>query len=170
MERSSKSAAALLCERECLALACQKPEMTLEEEDILVRLADWGADREILKAIRQEVFIREQSVPAHMEWDEYDVQSRHVVAFAQHQAIGSARLLPDGHIGRMAVLRVWRGRGVGSALLQKLLDIARGAGMEQVMLNAQVQAMPFYVRHGFIARGRVFLDAGIAHRKMSRKL
>ena len=82
--------------------------------------------------------------------------------------IGCARLLPDGHIGRVAVLARWRRRGVGSALLLRLVDEARGRGDARVMLNAQVAAMPFYARHGFVASGDVFDEAGIAHRVMER--
>ncbi len=137
---------------------------------ISIRPADWQVDRAILKALREEVFVREQSVPAEMEWDELDQQSRHVVAMADGIPIGTGRLLPDGHIGRMAVLRKWRGQGAGSALLMALMDTARRLGMSRVMLNAQVRALPFYLRHGFQAEGEEFLDAGIAHRRMWREL
>jgi predicted GNAT family N-acyltransferase len=135
-----------------------------------VRPADWNIDGEVLRALREEVFIREQSVPAEMEWDEFDEQSRHVVAIADGVPIGTGRLLPDGHIGRMAVLRKWRGQGVGSALLTTLMETARKLGMSRVVLNAQIQAMPFYLRRGFQAEGEEFLDAGIAHRRMWRNI
>jgi predicted GNAT family N-acyltransferase len=137
---------------------------------VSVRPADWSVDREILKALREKVFIRELSVPADMEWDEFDPQSRHVVASVDGIPIGTGRLLPDGHIGRMAVLREWRGQGAGSALLTGLMEIARTLGMQRVLLNAQVQALPFYLRHGFQAEGDDFLDAGIPHRRMWRDL
>jgi predicted GNAT family N-acyltransferase len=135
-----------------------------------IRQADWNVDREILRELRAEVFIREQSVPVDLEWDEYDVRSRHVVAIADGVPIGTGRLLPDGHIGRMAVLRQWRGLGVGSALLAALIEAARKFGMSRVKLNAQIQALPFYLRHGFQADGEEFLDAGIAHRRMWRDI
>src|SRR5882672_9336812 len=137
---------------------------------VSVRRADWSADREILKALREKVFVHEQLVPADMEWDQFDPQSRHVVASVHGVPIGTGRLLPDGHIGRMAVLREWRGRGAGSALITGLMDIARTLGMQRVRLNAQVQALPFYLRHGFQAEGEEFLDAGILHRRMWRDL
>ena len=133
---------------------------------IFVRRADWHVDREILRTLRGEVFIGEQSVPANMEWDEFDAQSRHVVAIADGVPIGTGRLLPDGHIGRMAVLRRWRGQGAGSALLTGLMDIARDLGVQRVKLNAQVQALPFYLGHGFQVEGEEFQDAGIPHRRM----
>jgi predicted GNAT family N-acyltransferase len=135
-----------------------------------IRPGDWHADRGILRAIREEVFVREQSVPAEMEMDEFDAQSHHVVAIADGVAIGTGRLLPDGHIGRMAVLGKWRNQGVGSALLVALIDEARKRGVSRVVLNAQIHALPFYLRHGFQAEGEEFLDAGIAHRKMWREL
>jgi predicted GNAT family N-acyltransferase len=137
---------------------------------VSVRPADWSVDREILKALREKVFIREQFVSADMEWDEFDSLSRHLVASVDGIPIGTGRLLPDGHIGRMAVLREWRGQGAGSALLTGLMEIARTLGMQRVLLNAQVQALPFYLRHGFQAEGDEFLDAGIPHRRMWRDL
>ena len=137
---------------------------------IVVRPAHWSVDRKILQALREEVFIREQFVPADMEWNEFDAPSRHVVASVDGIPIGTGRLLPDGHIGRMAVLREWRGQGAGSALLTGLMNIARTLGMRRVLLNAQVQAVPFYLRHGFLVEGEEFLDAGIAHRRMWRDL
>ena len=137
---------------------------------VTVRPVDWCADRKILQALREEVFIREQAVPADMEWDEFDRLSRHVVASVDGIPIGTGRLLPDGHIGRMAVLREWRGKGAGSALLTGLMEIASALGMRRVLLNAQVQALPFYLRHGFQAEGEEFLDAGIPHRRMWRDL
>ncbi len=137
---------------------------------VSIRSADWSVDREILKAIREKVFIREQFVPVDMEWDEFDALSRHVVASMDGIPIGTGRLLPDGHIGRIAVLREWRGQGAGSALLTGLMEIARTLGMQRVLLNAQIQALPFYLRHGFQAQGEEFLDAGIPHRRMWRDL
>lgn len=138
--------------------------------EIRVRQADWEVDRDILKAVREEVFIREQSVPVTMEWDEFDAVSQHVVAIIDGQPVGTGRLLPDGHIGRMAVLRAWRGRGAGSALLRKLIQLARMAGTRRLILHAQLQAIPFYLRHEFQVQGDEFMEAGIAHRQMTRDL
>ena len=139
-------------------------------EAFRIRLADWKSDQPALRAIREQVFVHEQSVPSAMEWDEFDSVSRHVLAEAEGRTIGTARLLPDGHIGRMAVLSAWRERGVGTALLRVLLDLARDAGHERVMLNAQVRAIPFYRRFGFVADGAEYLEAGIPHVAMSRRL
>ena len=135
-----------------------------------IRAADWHLDRETLRAIREEVFVREQAVPADMEWDEFDGQSRHVLAIADGVPIGTGRLLADGHIGRMAVLGEWRRMGVGSALILALIAAARELGMSRVVLNAQTQALPFYLLHGFHPEGEEFLDAGILHRRMWRDI
>ena len=136
-----------------------------------VRRADWAADRDLLQAVRRAVFVVEQAVPEALEWDEFDAVSRHALAVAPDgAAIGTARLLPDGHIGRVAVLASWRGCGVGGALLQHLLDAARRARLPEVKLNAQVRALGFYRRFGFVAEGEVFDDAGIEHRAMRLSL
>jgi len=139
--------------------------------DFSVRCADWERDRESIRRVREAVFVIEQQVPVELEWDGVDADCTHVVAEdANGLPIGTGRLLPDGHIGRMAVLAAWRGRGVGSRLLTALMGLAAQRGMREVALNAQTQAMPFYVRYGFVATGEEFLDAGIPHRTMRRSL
>jgi predicted GNAT family N-acyltransferase len=136
-----------------------------------VRRADWGRDRTQLRQIREAVFVVEQGVPLALEWDGIDAECAHVLAEDKDDvAVGTGRLLPDGHIGRMAVLQSWRHRGVGSALLLELMSIAKERGMREVVLNAQIQASAFYERHGFVAEGESFLDAGIPHLRMRRSL
>jgi predicted GNAT family N-acyltransferase len=137
----------------------------------VVRRADWNRDREDLRQLRETVFVQEQQVPPELEWDGLDEACVHVLAVDRSGvAIGTGRLLPDGHIGRMAVLAAWRRRGVGAALLTELMRVALEHGFVQVMLNAQVQAMGFYRRYGFAPEGEEFLDAGIPHRRMRRTL
>lgn len=114
--------------------------------------------------------MREQGVPVELEWDEYDAPSLHVLAEADGDPIGTGRLLPDDQIGRMAVLPNWRGRGVGSAILVALIELAAARGSTVVCLNAQTRAQAFYLRHGFVAEGEEFPDAGIPHIRMRRKL
>lgn len=131
----------------------------------------WQTAESELRHIRTSVFIQEQQVPEELEWDGLDADCRHVLArSAQDEAIGTARLLADGHIGRMAVMAPWRGKGVGTALLAKLLEMAQHEGLHMVKLAAQIQAIPFYERLGFVADGDVFMDAGIPHRNMARQL
>jgi predicted GNAT family N-acyltransferase len=137
----------------------------------VVRRADWTRDLEHLRHVRETVFVHEQKVPLELEWDEQDEPCVHVLAFDNDgAAIGTGRLLPDGHIGRMAVLLPWRGRGVGGALLTELTRVARERGFTEVILNAQVQAIAFYARHGFTCEGPEFLEAGIPHQTMRRPL
>ena len=124
-----------------------------------------------IKTVRKQVFIREQHVPEELEWDEHDANAIHVVAFdADDQAIGTARLLADGHIGRMAVLEAWRKNGVGSAMLEKLLLLAQQRSLSKVFLHAQTSAIGFYEYHGFRVLGEEFMDAGIPHRYMEKDL
>lgn len=136
-------------------------------EAVRIELGDWAALRSRAEPVRFAVFVEEQRVPAEMELDEFDALSLHALAVdAQGRVLGTGRLLPDGHIGRMAVRREARGAGVGGALLQALIDAARRRGDQVVMLNAQTHALPFYRRFGFVAEGEEFDDAGIAHRAM----
>ena len=132
-----------------------------------VRVTDWETDEAKLKSIRYDVFCVEQSVPESLEWDDIDAQCRHVVAEDDAgRAIGCGRLLPDGHIGRVAVRADWRGKGVGAALLERLIALASERGDAKVMLNAQTHAMPFYARYGFAPVGDPFDEAGIPHQAM----
>jgi predicted GNAT family N-acyltransferase len=136
-----------------------------------VRVVDWASDEASLKSIRYDVFCVEQGVPESLEWDGIDAQCVHAIAEDPHgRAIGCGRLLPDGHIGRMAVLAPWRGRGVGSALLERLVALATERGDAKAMLNAQTHAMPFYARYGFAPVGAPFDEAGIPHQAMEARL
>ncbi len=129
-----------------------------------VEVTDWDAARARARHIRAAVFIVEQKVPRDLEWDEMDALSRHALAFAPDgTALGTGRLLPDGHIGRMAVLREWRGRGVGAALLEALLKQALRLGYRKLRLHSQIQAAGFYARYGFVAQGPEYEEAGIPH-------
>jgi predicted GNAT family N-acyltransferase len=134
-----------------------------ERDDIRLIIGDWQSLRDDATAIRHEVFVVEQNVPLELELDEMDAISTHVVAYRGEQAIGTARLLPDGHIGRMAVRGAHRSSGVGSRLLLALMEAARARGDRVLRLNAQRQAEAFYARHGYVQEGEEFLDAGIPH-------
>lgn len=132
-----------------------------------LELGDWTQLQHDAKAIRFEVFVDEQKVPAEIELDEMDAQSLHAVAYDQQgRALGTGRLLPDGHIGRMAVRKMARGAGVGGALLQALMAQARQRGDVQVVLNAQTNAAAFYAQFGFAVVGPEFESAGIPHVEM----
>ena len=129
--------------------------------------ASWEIDQADLRAVRMAVFVVEQAIPESDEWDALDARSQHLLARdATGHAIGCGRLTPERTIGRMAVLREWRGRGVGEALLRSLIEQARALGWPEAVLHAQVQAIPFYARQGFTPFGEVYDECGIPHQRM----
>ncbi|HEY4317238.1 MAG TPA: GNAT family N-acetyltransferase [Herbaspirillum sp.] len=132
--------------------------------NIRIVVGGWDALRADAAEIRHEVFVREQQVPEAMELDDMDPLCVHAVAYdLAGAAVATGRLLPDAHIGRMAVRKSARGGGVGSALLLRLMQAARQRGDAGVVLSAQLQAEPFYLRHGFVREGAEYMDAGIPH-------
>ena len=137
----------------------------------IVRAADWNHDEAAIAAIRRKVFIEEQGVPEALEWEEIDPLCHWFVALSpEREIVGIVRLTEASRIGRMAVLPEWRRRGVGRALLDRALDAALALGLARVQLSAQIHAIPFYARRGFVAAGPEYLDAGIPHRTMTMDL
>jgi predicted GNAT family N-acyltransferase len=134
---------------------------------ISVQPADLPGDAAAITRIRRQVFIEEQRVPEELEWDPDEIACDWFVARADSEVVGIVRFLAEGRIGRMAVLPAWRRRGVGSALMQAVLAHARTLGHRQLVLSAQVHAIPFYSRSGFAATGSEYMDAGIPHRTMT---
>ncbi|WP_101757068.1 GNAT family N-acetyltransferase [Oceanicoccus sp. KOV_DT_Chl] len=137
---------------------------------IAIRAADWEQDRDLLRAVRDTVFIQEQNVPIELEWDEHDTTASHWLAMDNEKAIGTCRMLGDGHIGRMAVLPNYRQQGIGRLLLQSALQQARINQYYEVYLYAQTHAIDFYQREGFTTYGEEFLDAGIPHLSMRKQI
>lgn len=136
-----------------------------------ISVGPWETLQPDAQAIRQEVFVIEQQVPPEIELDDMDAVCVHAVAYdAGNAAIATGRLLPDGHIGRMAVRKAGRGQGIGSAVLKALMAAAQERGDSEVVLNAQTHAEPFYVAHGFVREGEQFMDAGIPHIHMRAAL
>jgi predicted GNAT family N-acyltransferase len=136
-----------------------------------VELMPWDKAQPVAAPLRFAIFVGEQNVPPGIELDAMDEKSLHAVAFdAAGKAIGTGRLLPDGRIGRMAVVKEWRRRGVGADLLDALVEEARRRGLREVKLSAQLQAAEFYRAHGFVAEGKVYEEAGILHQAMRRSL
>ncbi|WHZ24404.1 MAG: GNAT family acetyltransferase YjcF [Nitrospira sp.] len=145
--------------------------MARQFRDLRVELVQWDEAERAIRAIRETVFIVEQGVPKDLEWDGLDPACAHVLAWDDHgEAIGTARMQVNGTIGRMAVLKDWRGRGIGRALLSALLELAAQRDLARVTLSAQTHAIGFYERAGFRPIGDLFLDAGIPHRKMVKEL
>lgn len=138
---------------------------------IHVVTVSWASHKDKLEAIRNRVFCEEQGVPPELEQDGKDNDAIHILAMNEAgQSIGCARLLATGKIGRMAVLAEWRRQGIGSRLLADSVAAAQGQGFNRVFLDAQKQAQAFYKKHGFIATGGEFIEAGIAHQAMEMAL
>jgi predicted GNAT family N-acyltransferase len=131
-----------------------------------IHIVDWHDKQDALQAIRKSVFIDEQHVPKELEWDGRDTKCTQFLASINSTPVATARLTPEGQIGRMAVLKDFRGKGFGSQLLAAVIAQAKLTGFKQVFLHAQVNVIGFYEQHGFIAEGDVFIDAGIEHRTM----
>lgn len=146
----------------------------------------WDECQHACAAIRRQVFIIEQGVPEEEEWDNQDECATHFLAYAVHprKAVACARLMalpapttPTNttptktmKVTRMAVLAPYRGKGLGSALLQRMIKLAQESGGRYVALDAQLHAQSFYAKAGFEATGSPFMDAGIKHIKMIREL
>ena len=136
-----------------------------------VELMSWEQAQPSAGPLRFAIFVGEQNVPSGIELDDMDAQCIHAVAFdVDDKPIGTGRLLPDGHIGRMAVLKEWRGQGIGGFMLTRLMARAKERGDREVVLSAQTHAVPFYRAHGFVPRGGEYMEAGIRHQEMLRKL
>jgi len=135
-----------------------------------IEIMSWEQAQPVAGPIRFSIFVGEQNVPQGIELDDKDAECTHAIAYdADGKAIGTGRLLPDGHIGRMAVVKEWRRRGVGADILSALTEEARKQGHKEVVLSAQLQAAEFYREHGFVAEGKVYEEAGILHQKMLKK-
>lgn len=132
-----------------------------------IEVIDWRTQGTEPADIRARVFIEEQHVTQEEEWDGLDSTATHfLVKTADQTPVGTARLLPSGQVGRMAILKPYRGLGVGAALLGYIIAWSRSHALPPLFLHAQVRAIPFYEKLGFTVTGPEFLDAGIRHREM----
>ncbi len=133
-------------------------------------LLPWERVSEHAYLIRKQVFIAEQGVPEELELDELDPSALHALAYQDGQCVGTGRLVNLGNgqaqIGRMAVLPNFRGQGIGREILERLLLAATAEGVSSLILHAQLTAMPFYEKLGFVGQGSLYEEAGIPHRNM----
>ncbi len=128
-----------------------------------------AVDMAAVRQIRSQVFILEQQVPPELEWDELEERAVHVLCRRDGAPAAAGRLVvTDGRakIGRVAVLKRYRGQGLGAAVCRKLIEIAHDEGAREIYLNAQLHARGFYEKLGFTARGEIFEEAGIDHMRM----
>jgi predicted GNAT family N-acyltransferase len=141
-----------------------------------IERVDFAARIDALRAVRVTVFVAEQGVPESIELDSHDEHCLHVLASVAGDPVGTGRIdleehcLPAGKIGRVAVLRSMRGKGVGAALMSALHEIAMERGLATVWCNAQIAAVPFYARLGYDTTGGAFVEAGIEHIRMQKTL
>lgn len=147
--------------------------MTVDRKSVSSEVVEayWPEHRKEIAEIRRQVFIEEQQVPEALEWDELDDTAKHLCIFSTTTpgvVVAYARLLPQGKLTRMAVLAPYRKCGLGSTLVTQALRLARDAGLERVILDAQCDARLFYAKHGFSTQGDEFWEAGIKHICMVR--
>lgn len=136
-----------------------------------VSLISWHDGEPLLKSIREAVFIREMAVAPELEWDGKDEGCRHALALSlQGDAIGCGRMLPDGHIGHIAVLPQWRKQKVGTAIAEALLDYARAHDYPQISVDAPPLYIPFYRSIGFVEQGIESVSAGVQCSRMALTL
>ncbi|MEZ2720781.1 GNAT family N-acetyltransferase [Paenalcaligenes hominis] len=127
----------------------------------------WSDLKQDATAVRFEVFVQEQNVPAEIELDEFDPFCIHAVVYGSlGEPVATGRLLPNAHIGRMAVKASYRGQGLGGQVLMTLMQEAKKRGDSTVFLSAQLQALGFYKTFGFQPFGEIYQDANIDHRMM----
>ncbi len=161
----------ILDQRESLKPGCGFRKVAMNIPNYYVEPAHYDTDVEELHFVRKQVFVLEQQIPPEVEFDELDRQCHHVIARdALRNPIGTGRLSPDGRVGRMAVLRQWRQQQVGESLLRALLEKARKLGMGKIAASAQVTAVGFYQKHGFVPEGQPYLSAGIMHQLLRLNL
>jgi predicted GNAT family N-acyltransferase len=135
-----------------------------------IQRTTWQQDKELLSNIRYQVFVVEQKVPIELEIDDDDPLAAHILCIVDGQPVGTGRILLDGHIGRLAVLQANRKQGYGNKILEHLELIAQENELTEVFLNAQVTAIPFYEKRGYMIISDVFEDAGIPHQTMRKNL
>lgn len=129
-----------------------------------IQQVTWASHAAPLKSVREQVFIIEQQVPIALEWDGLDDNAVHLMVLHKNgNAVGCARLIGDGSIGRMAVLKPWRGLGIGTALLKAAIAYYQQHNIQPITLSAQTHAIPFYQKAGFEGCSAPYLDAGILH-------
>ena len=133
-------------------------------------ICDYESYAKDICAIRYKVFVGEQKVPEELEIDGLDDQAKHVLAFVDGVPIGTGRILSDGHIGRVAVLKDYRGLGIGKSIMKELIKWAQNMNLEKVWLSSQWHAHSFYLDLDFVCVGEIYKEAGIDHIKMFKTL
>jgi len=143
------------------------------KNNLKIEIVKWIDGLSQLKNIREKVFIQEQKVTPQLEWDGMDEKAIHFLVFNDNAAIGCARAIvikDHMQLGRMAVLKEYRGQGIGSALIEKAMTTAKLNQLSAIYISAQCHAIDFYKKFGFEVTSDIYLDAEIPHRDMTLKL
>ena len=133
-------------------------------------ICDYEPHTDDICAIRYEVFVDEQNVPEELEIDGLDGEAKHVLTFVDEVPIGTGRILSDGPVGRVAVLKNFRGLGIGKSIMKELIKCAQDLSLEKVWLSSQWHAHSFYLDLDFVCVGEIYKEAGIDHIKMFKTL
>ena len=135
-----------------------------------VQSGHWDKLEQDAKFIRKQVFIIEQNIPEEEEWDDQDVISQHFVIYDQDQPIATARLLQNHSVGRVAVVKAYRGQGLGQMIMLEIISYAQKQGLSVLTLSSQVHAISFYEKLGFTVQGNPYDECGISHIEMTMNL
>ena len=138
--------------------------------NIQISKVSWREAESHLRAVRTPVFIVEQLVTPKFEWDELDASAVHLLATLDNEAIACLRIIDYHKIGRMAVLKEYRGMGLGAALLLEAVHICKLHGSTSIYLSAQTHAIAFYEKCGFKVTSAEYQDVHIPHVDMQLEL
>jgi predicted GNAT family N-acyltransferase len=138
--------------------------------DFDIAIVNWSDKQAEITSVRRAVFVEEQNVPESIDFDGSDTDFVHVLATDKNgRPVGTARINRKGKIGRMAVLKNYRRRGIGRKMIQVLMDYGRKNSITDFHVSSQVTAVGFYRKMGFEPFGEEFIEAGITHINMKLK-
>jgi predicted GNAT family N-acyltransferase len=143
---------------------------------IKIREPQTAIDYMFLRNIRIQVFVIEQQIPWQWEFDEFDTTATHLIVEINQQIIGTGRFYPSSNdesiykLGRMAVLKNFRGLGIGTKILNKFEDIAKSKNISEIYLEAQSDKLSFYLKQNYVPKGDKYIMDGIYHNLMSKTI
>jgi predicted GNAT family N-acyltransferase len=143
---------------------------------IKIREPQTAIDYMFLRNIRIQVFVIEQQIPWKWEFDEFDTSAIHLIVEINQQIIGTGRFYPSSNdesiykLGRMAVLKNFRGLGIGTKILNKFEDIAKSKNISEIYLEAQSDKLSFYLKQNYVPKGDKYIMDGIYHNLMSKTI
>jgi len=127
-------------------------------------------EKSMIHKVRNTVFTDEQGIPSEIDFDGLDNAALHALIYIDKIVVGTGRMLNDGHIGRISILKEHRGLGLGAELVKALVESAKENSYDRVYLGAQKHAIKFYEKLGFETFGDEYVEAGIEHMSMEKTL